>query len=137
MSKPKFVFDTNTFISAILLDGSVSAKAIDKAFKIGEIIVSEKTFAEFAEVLFREKFDKYLTKDRRLQAMAKLKRDTRLYVVEISFSACRDPKDDKFLELAVDGNANCIVTGDKDLLVLHPFRNIPVLTVNEFLRKEF
>jgi hypothetical protein len=59
MNKPKFVFDTNTFISAILLDGPVNASAIDKALKIGEIMVSEATFSEFTQVLFRQKFDKY------------------------------------------------------------------------------
>jgi putative PIN family toxin of toxin-antitoxin system len=137
MSKPRFVFDTNTFISAVLLDGSINSKTIDKALKIGEIVVSETTFAEFTQVLFREKFDKYLINERRLQAISKLERDTKLHNVEISFSACRDPKDDKFLELAVDCKATCIVTGGKDLLVLHPFRNIPVLTVSEFLNKEF
>jgi len=61
MSKPKFVFDTNIFISAVLLEGSINALAIDKAFQTGEIIVSDATFSEFARVLFREKFYKYLT----------------------------------------------------------------------------
>lgn len=46
--------------------------------------------------------------------------------------ACRDPKDDKFLELAVSGNADVIVTGDKDLLALHPFRGIAILTPLDF-----
>lgn len=50
-----------------------------------------------------------------------------------SFSVCRDPKDDKFLELAVNGNADYIVTGDRDLLVLNPFQNIAILSVSEFL----
>jgi putative PIN family toxin of toxin-antitoxin system len=48
---------------------------------------------------------------------------------------CRDPKDNKFLELAVEANASCIVTGDKDLLVLDPFRGIPILTAADFLKK--
>jgi len=47
--------------------------------------------------------------------------------------ACRDPKDNKFLELAVAGEATHIVTGDSDLLVLNPFRDIAVLTPSEFL----
>jgi putative PIN family toxin of toxin-antitoxin system len=46
---------------------------------------------------------------------------------------CRDPKDNKFLELAIAGNAECIVTGDKDLLELNPFRNIQIITPKEFL----
>jgi putative PIN family toxin of toxin-antitoxin system len=48
---------------------------------------------------------------------------------------CRDPKDNKYLELAVSGKAECIITGDEDLLVLHPFRQIDILTVQNFLDK--
>ena len=51
----------------------------------------------------------------------------------VKISECRDPKDNKFLELAVAGKADCIVTGDKDLLELHPFRNIRIITPKEFL----
>ncbi|TAE80988.1 MAG: putative toxin-antitoxin system toxin component, PIN family [Alphaproteobacteria bacterium] len=47
--------------------------------------------------------------------------------------ACRDAKDDMFLELAVNGKADALVTGDKDLLVLHSYRGIPIITVREFL----
>ncbi len=56
-------------------------------------------------------------------------------VVEITqeVRACRDPKDDQFLELVVCGGASCLVTGDRDLLVLHPFREVPVLTPTQFL----
>jgi uncharacterized protein len=46
---------------------------------------------------------------------------------------CRDPKDNKFLELAVSGNADFIITGDEDLLVLNTFRNIEIISVNDFL----
>jgi len=119
------------------LEGSINAAAIDKAFKIGEIIVSDATFSGFTEVLFRKKFDKYLTNERRLQALNKLERDTIFYQVKITLAACRDPKDNKYLELAIDGKANCIVTGDKDLLVLNPFNSIPILTAAEFLNTVF
>jgi predicted nucleic acid-binding protein len=46
---------------------------------------------------------------------------------------CRDTTDDKFLELAVSGQASHIVSGDADLLVLHPFRGVAVLRPAEFL----
>jgi putative PIN family toxin of toxin-antitoxin system len=52
---------------------------------------------------------------------------------KIEITECRDPKDNKFLELAVAGNADCIVTGDNDLLVLNPFRNIRIITPKEFI----
>jgi len=56
-----------------------------------------------------------------------------LFAPEIEITDCRDPKDNKFLELAVTANASCIITGDDDLLVLHPFRNIPILNASDFL----
>jgi predicted nucleic acid-binding protein len=46
---------------------------------------------------------------------------------------CRDPKDNKFLALAIDGQADAIIRGDDDLHVLHPFRGIPILTPREFV----
>ncbi len=48
-------------------------------------------------------------------------------------TVCRDPKDNKFLELAVAGNADCIVTGDKNLLILNPFRGIKIISTSDFL----
>jgi hypothetical protein len=52
---------------------------------------------------------------------------------KIEITECRDPKDNKFLELALAGNADCIVTGDKDLLVLNPFRGIKIISPSDFL----
>ena len=48
---------------------------------------------------------------------------------------CRDPKDDKFLELALDGQADLLVTGDEDLLALHPWRGIPILSPANYLAR--
>jgi putative PIN family toxin of toxin-antitoxin system len=44
---------------------------------------------------------------------------------------CRNPKDNKFLELAITSSANLLITGDQNLLVLHPYRGIKVLTIAE------
>jgi len=133
MSSKIFVFDTNTFISAALIEGSVNDLALNKAFKTGKVVVSEASFAEFTEVLFRKKFDKYLTDERRLQVLAKLERDTVNCETTFTLTACRDPKDNKFLELAVAAGAAAIITGDNDLLVLHPFQNIPIISPADFL----
>jgi putative PIN family toxin of toxin-antitoxin system len=133
MDSKLFVFDTNVFVSATLLEGSINGRALDKAFKTGKVIVSAATFAEFTEVLFRKKFDKYFTDERRLQVIQKLERDTVAFEVNISINACRDPKDNMFLELAVTAEATCVITGDRDLLVLHPFKDIPILSAADFL----
>lgn len=54
-------------------------------------------------------------------------------VAEQGLSVSRDPKDDKFLEVAVEGRADVIVTGDEDLLVLDPYESIPIVGAREFL----
>ena len=56
-----------------------------------------------------------------------------LFTPGLFITDCCDPKDNKFLELAVAANASCLITGDNDLLVLHPFRNIPILNATDFL----
>lgn len=135
MSHKLFVFDTNAFVSAALIKGSVNELALNKAFQIGKVVVSTESFAEFTEVLFRRKFDKYLTDERRLQIIEKLERDTVTSRVTISINPCRDPKDNKFLELAVTAKAHCIISGDEDLLILNPFNDIPIVTAADFLNK--
>jgi len=69
-----------------------------------------------------------------LQVIQKLERDTLNYKVNLKINACRDPKDNKFLELAVAAGASCIVSGDQDLLTLHLFDNIPILSPADFLK---
>lgn len=129
-----FVFDTNSLISAAILLGSVSRKALDKAIDLGVIAVSDKTIDELIEVLFRPEFDKYfLNENERWAIVNKLESNATLYIPDILITDCRDPKDNKFLELAISANAACIITGDKDLLVLHPFRGIPILNTVDFI----
>ena len=49
------------------------------------------------------------------------------------FQACRDPRDDKFLDVALGGGAKALITGDLDLLALHPFHDLPILSPAQFL----
>jgi len=59
-----------------------------------------------------------------------------LVAITATVAGCRDPKDDKFLELAINGKAEIIVSGDADLLALNPFRGIPIVTPAIFLQRE-
>jgi len=129
-----FVFDTNSLISSAILPESVNGQAFFKALKSDLILSSDKTYAELRRVLFSEKFDKYLPDPLdRISFLQNFLAASVFIVPTITVEACRDPKDDKFLELAVAGKADCIITGDKDLLVLHPFRGIPIMTASDFL----
>ena len=128
-----YVFDTNSLISAHLLPLSVTRKAFDIALENGIIAHSRETFSEFVEVFTRPKFDKYISLEDRLHAISIIELKSQLIEVSVPVIACRDPKDDKFLALALAIKANCVITGDKDLLVLHPFQEIPILTPSDFL----
>jgi putative PIN family toxin of toxin-antitoxin system len=128
-----FVFDTNALVSSYILAGSKNRQAYNKAFDTGMLVYSFATFDEFAEVFVRSKFEKYLTLERRFAAIKEFLGKAFLINVDIAITECRDPKDNKFLELAVSANASCIITGDKDLLVLNPFSEIPILTATDFL----
>lgn len=129
-----FVFDTNTLVSASLLIDSVNRKAIKKAVREGKVAFSTETLDEFKEVIFRKKFDKYFDSiDERTELLNEIKDCLKQFSPKETITACRDPKDNKFLELAVEANATCIITGDNDLLELHPFRNIPIVNAVDFL----
>ena len=132
-TKPRFVFDTNAIVSAALLRRSVTRQALDKALEEGELLVSRATVEELNDVLRREAFERYVSEEERIQFLTALVREAILIDVTETVTECRDPKDNKFLELAVAGTASCIVSGDDDLLVLHPFRGIPILTPRAFL----
>lgn len=131
--EPRFVFDTNVVISALLLKQSVSRQAFDKATQIGKLLISRATVEELNNVLQRKGFEQYVTEDERMEFLSVLVRESILVEIVERVVACRDPKDDKFLEAAVNGKAKCIVSGDDDLLVLHPFRGIAIMAPRQFL----
>lgn len=129
----RFVFDTNVIVSAVLLKQSVARQAFDQALERGKILASQTTIEELSEVMRRKGFQKYVTEDERGEFVTALVREAILVEITETTTECRDPKDNKFLELAVNGRATCIVTGDDDLLTLHPFRGISVLTPRQVL----
>ncbi len=128
----RIVVDTNVLISRLLAPASVPGRAVDKALE-NQLLVSEATLAELVAVLCRPKFDPYVTLGERERFFALLTRIATRVPIHHRVQACRDPNDDKFLELAVNGQAACIVTGDADLLALHPFRGVAILTPSAFL----
>lgn len=132
-SKLRFVFDTNVIVSALIMKQSTARRAFDKAADVGKLLLSPAILEEFIDVLSRSAFDKYITTDERLQFLAALVRESDLIEDVGAITECRDPKDNKYLEAAIAGKAACIVSGDNDLLVLDPFRDISILSPRAFL----
>ena len=133
ISNVRVVMDTNVAVSAVLLPRSVPRQAFDRALEHGTVLISSATVAELNDVLRRPQFDKYVHEDERLEFLAILVRDTGLVAVTDVMTDCRDPKDNEFLELALSGKTTHIVSGQEDLLVLHPFRGVLILTPQAFL----
>ena len=129
----RIVVDTNLFISFLLLPDSTPNKAVRRALRGSSLLVSKDTLEEMAEVLARSKFDKYISIVERQEFLRKLIRIGESVTITKRLQVCRDAKDDKFLELAVNGNADMILTGDKDLLSLHPYREISIISPVDYL----
>ena len=133
----RFVFDTNVLVSALLLANSTPQRAFDRAVEAGRILISLATLEELNNVLGQERFRKYVTLEESHLFLAGLVKEAEWVEVRTSVTACRDPRDNKFLEVAVDGNASHLVTGDSDLLALNPFRGVTILTPQAFLEITF
>jgi putative PIN family toxin of toxin-antitoxin system len=132
------VFDSSTLVGAALRVGSAPHRALLFAFDHFDLCASAETLAEIEEVLDRDKFDRYLDREKRQLFVANLRRRVHLYVVDTAdLSAvdppCRDPKDNPFLALALIAQADVLVSSDQDLLVLHPWKGILILTPAQFL----
>lgn len=129
----RYVFDTGVLVSAALFKESTPGQALRVAVRGGAILLSPAAANELQEVLIRPKFDDYVRLTTRKRFLAALLRQATVVDTTESLHVCRDPKDDKFLELAVSGRAAFLVTGDSDLLILNPFQETRIVTPAEFL----
>jgi len=130
---PSWVVDTNVLLSRLLAPRGLAAQAVDKALQTGVLLVSDDTLQELADVLGRPRFDAYLLPHDRQRFFSLLSGVSRRIPITQRMLVCRNPKGDKFLDVALCGQAHAIVTGDRDLLVLHPFHQVPVLSPADFV----
>ncbi len=134
MTDSRVALDTNVLVSALLLADSTPARALAAAESRGVVIYSEESLAELTRVLTRPKFARYLREEEVEGLLARIVRSWECVAIHHRIRACRDPKDDIFLELAVNGHAGNLLTGDADLLALHPYRGVAILTPAEWLK---
>jgi putative PIN family toxin of toxin-antitoxin system len=129
----RIVIDTNVFVSAALKDKSLPSIALHLATQCAVLLKSAATETQLLDVIARPDLAPLIapaTSDWLKQLMA----NAELVAITERISACRDSTDDKFLELAVSGHADFILTGDADLLVLNPFRGIPIVNPATFVQ---
>ncbi len=131
----RLVVGTNVLISRLLLPRSLAARAVDLAIIEGRLLVSEATLSELARVLARPKFDRYVDIRDRQEFIRHLGTLVETVTILQRLQACRDPKDDMFLDVAINGRAGAIITGDADLLALDPFMGIRIVTPAAWLER--
>jgi putative PIN family toxin of toxin-antitoxin system len=129
----RIVVDTNVFISAALKEKSLPGMAARIVAENGLLLKSTITEQELFVTLARPRLAP-LIPPRFQEWLSELPARAELVTITDRITACRDPKDDKFLELAVNGHADMIVSGDADLLVLNPFREIPIVAPAVFVQ---
>jgi putative PIN family toxin of toxin-antitoxin system len=131
--RQRIVIDTNVYVSRLLKPLSVPGRSVAKAWNEATTLVSSATWRELRIVLMRKKLARYIQPGAVEPYLAQIWNAAENIVNPLPIRACRDPRDDKFLEVAVHGRADLIVTGDEDLLALNPFRGIAIMTPSEYL----
>jgi len=132
MNNKRVIFDTNLWISFLI---TRKLDAIDELILQRKIILlfSTELIEEFIEVASRPKFKKYFSKDDISKLLTIFDSYGKLINIKTSINICRDLKDNFLLNLAIDGHADFLITGDEDLLSLKEIKGIPIITFNQFI----
>ena len=136
MRVEQVVVDTNVLISAVLSPGRAPRAVVEFVRSVnGVLLFSRETFDELRTRLLRPKFDRYVNRQGRTTYLDRLEAIAGWVSINGATLGCRDPDDDKLLETALTGEADWLVTGDSDLLVMSPFRGITILQPTDFLER--
>lgn len=127
------VFDASTLVSATFRRDAVPARAVRLALRLDRLAVSEATMAELLNVLARPRLARFLDLELRDELLGQLDALAAFFSPTEAVMDCRDAKDDKYLELALAAGAEVIVSGDDDLLVLHPWRGVRILRPADYV----
>jgi hypothetical protein len=129
------IFDASALVSAALKADSIPERALLRAEEVDVFALSAEVDAEIAGVLGRPRFALAIPFARRERVLEILRRTAVWFEPAVRVTDCRDPKDDKYLELALAASAETIVSGDDDLLVLHPWRGVHILRPADYLAR--
>ncbi|MDZ8222664.1 putative toxin-antitoxin system toxin component, PIN family [Nostoc sp. ChiVER01] len=135
MNHKLIVIDTNVLLSAALSPDGTARKALDKVYKEFFIAQSDETYQELKTRIYKRKFDKYISDEERQDFLDVVKKYSKFIEIKSQVKICRDPDDNKFLELAKDSSAEFLLTGDQDLLslnILAEYEN-QIITPRDFL----
>jgi len=133
MKNNRIILDTNLWISFLI---SKSLNKLDSLINSGKVklLFSKESFEEFVEVVERPKFKRLFSSKDIEQIITLFDQFGELINVKSQVNICRDEKDNFLLNLSIDGKADYLITGDKDLLVLKKIKKTRILTITEFFK---
>ncbi|MGH6814368.1 MAG: putative toxin-antitoxin system toxin component, PIN family [Hyphomicrobiaceae bacterium] len=148
MKADRIVCDTNVLISAAIMPEGKARAVVNYVVAGRRFLLSRETFDELVTRLDRPKFNRYVTVEDRRDFLQLIMWISEFVTITGTPQGVRDPNDDKVLETAMAGNADCLVTGDGDLLTLRPigesenaasvedalFKGVAILRPAEFLK---
>ncbi len=134
----KVVFDTSCLVSAALRPSSIPDQAVTLALRACQLCSSVEALEELQKVLQRRRFDSYVGYDSRIAFFETISSHVQMFpltepILNEVKGCCRDAGDDFILALALSAQADVIVSSDHDLLILHPWRGIPIVTPAQFV----
>jgi uncharacterized protein len=132
----RVVVDTNVILSAALVPKSLPAEFLDRVLMIGQLVFSDSTFSELETRIWKPKFDRYISLERRKQLLGDLSASAHWVEVGADIAAIthsRDADDDKFVHLALACGLTRLVTGDEDLLVLRAVEKVKIVSPRDAL----
>ena len=128
----RIIIDTNLWISFLITKDFTKLDEIIFS-RHGVLVFSQELLDEFLEVARRPKFRRFFSSDDIEEILETIDEYADFVKVQTKTEVCRDPKDNFLLSLSIDGNADFLLTGDKDLLDLSKFGETNIKTISSFL----
>jgi putative PIN family toxin of toxin-antitoxin system len=134
----RVVVDTNVLLSAALSPSGAPAKLLDQLLLLGRLVFSAQTFAELDGRIWKPEFDRYLSIEQRRRILHEM--NAAAFWVEVPADISRqkfsrDPNDDAFVHAAIVAEASRLISGDDDLLCLHPLNHLHILSSRSALNE--
>ena len=133
MKNKKIILDTNLWISFLITKNFNQIEKMIESKKI-TLVFSDELLEEFIEVVERPKLKKYFSKKDIEKVFTYFDQFGELFSVKSNIKICRDEKDNFLLNLSADSNADYLLTGDKDLLVLEKIEKTKIITFTDFIK---
>ncbi len=131
----RVVLDTNVIVSHLLIPGSLPDTVVLHALDHNRVLTSDDHLVELEHVIGRKKFDRYLPPKNRREFFYKFRHSVEMVEILSQVNACKDAADNAILEIALNGEADMIISGDADLLGLNPFRKVKIITPAAYAKK--